>query len=198
MADTRDRIVAATIELFRRRGYNGTGLKEVTTTARATTGSLYHFFPGGKTNLAKDVLLESGAAYGEIWELIADEATDTATAVTAFFAGAAEALVEDDYIDICPIGMVASEVASTEPVLREAADAVFAGWIEGVAARLRAEGVAAAEADELAGTVVATLQGAFTLARVRRDPEPLHAAGRHLSALVKSTISGAQGVSARA
>jgi AcrR family transcriptional regulator len=189
MAGTRDRIVAATIELFRRRGYHGTGLKDVTQSAGATTGSLYHFFPGGKTSLAEAVLLESGSAYEQLFELIADENTDTATAVAAFFDGAAEALVLDDYVDICPIGMVAGEVASTEEVLREAAGTVFAGWTEAVARRLRAEGVAAAEADELAGTIVAALQGAFLLARVRRDPRPLHAAGRHLSSLVAACVA---------
>lgn len=189
MAATRDRIVAATVELFRRRGYHGTGLKDVTTAAEATTGSLYHFFPGGKTRLAEAVLLESGAAYRELFELIADEHADVASGVVAFFDGAAEALAQDDYVDLCPIGMVAGEVASTDPVLRGAADTVFAGWIAAAASRLRAEGVPAAEADALAGTIVATLQGAFLLARVRRSPEPLHAAGRHMAALVTAAVA---------
>ena len=52
MTGTRERIVTATNELFRRRGYNGTSLKDVTVASGATTGSLYHFFPGGKAELA--------------------------------------------------------------------------------------------------------------------------------------------------
>ena len=45
---TRDRILYATAELFRRQGYAGTGLKQVVAEAQAPFGSLYHHFPGGK------------------------------------------------------------------------------------------------------------------------------------------------------
>ena len=52
MAATRDRIVDASAELFRRQGYNATGVKQIVTEAQAPFGSLYHFFPGGKEQLA--------------------------------------------------------------------------------------------------------------------------------------------------
>ena len=48
---TRERIVTASAELFRHRGYAGTGLKAILTASRAPYGSLYHFFPGGKEEL---------------------------------------------------------------------------------------------------------------------------------------------------
>ena len=66
MADTRDRILVATNELFRRQGYNGTSLSQISEAANATIGSIYHFFPGGKEALAVAVqqkdLLESEKA----------------------------------------------------------------------------------------------------------------------------------------
>ena len=49
---TRERILYATAELFRRQGYSGTGLKQVVGEAQAPFGSLYHHFPGGKQQLA--------------------------------------------------------------------------------------------------------------------------------------------------
>jgi AcrR family transcriptional regulator len=66
MRSTRDRIVTATAELFRRQGYNGTGLKQVTQAAGAPVGSVYHFFPGGKDELAETVILTSGRVYQEL------------------------------------------------------------------------------------------------------------------------------------
>ena len=48
MSATRDRIVQASAELFRRQGYAATGVKQIVTDAQAPFGSLYHFFPGGK------------------------------------------------------------------------------------------------------------------------------------------------------
>jgi AcrR family transcriptional regulator len=75
-SDTRDRIVTATSELFRTRGYHGTSLKHVTAASGAPIGSVYHFFPGGKVALAEAVITESGAAYRALFELIADAAPD--------------------------------------------------------------------------------------------------------------------------
>ena len=89
MPTTRARIVTATTELFRRQGFNGTSMAEITHAAGATTGSLYHFFPGGKHQLAMEVIETSGAAYRELFEMIADAATDPVSAVGDFFEGAA-------------------------------------------------------------------------------------------------------------
>src|SRR5690348_11136966 len=115
---TRDRLVTAANEQFRRHGYHGTSLKAVTTAADATIGSLYHFFPGGKDELAAVALEESGATYLELFGAIATDAGDTVSAVRAFFDGAADVLETTDFIEICPIGTVAREVASNNEPLR--------------------------------------------------------------------------------
>src|SRR5579862_450589 len=164
VAGTRDRLLTATNESFRRRGYNGTSLKHVTEAAHAPTGSLYHFFPGGKDELTREVLVTSGAAYRELFEAIADAAASPGDAVTDFFDGAATVLEETDFIDPCPIGTVAREVASTNDELRAATEQVFASWIDAATARLTAAGVADEEAATLATTFVAALEGAFVLA----------------------------------
>src|SRR5664279_3004443 len=99
MTGTRDRILMATNELFRRQGYNGTSLKQVTTAASAPTGSLYHFFPGGKDELTLTVVTTSGETYRQLFELIAGAASDPAQIVTDYFEGAADTLEESDFID---------------------------------------------------------------------------------------------------
>lgn len=188
MSNTRQRLVAATTELFRRRGFNGTGLKDVTNAAHATTGSLYHFFPGGKAQLAEAVITESGASYQQLFEMIADTSADPAAAVEAFFAGAAHVLEESDFVDVCPIGTVAREVASTDDRLRAACDRVFAGWIEAAAERFHRNGLPHRESTELATTVVAALEGGFILARTRRDTAILHAIGAQMTDHVRRTL----------
>lgn len=189
MAATRDRLLTATNELFRRRGYHGTGLKEVTTAAEATTGSLYHFFPGGKAELAAAVIIESGQAYQDLFEAIADEAGDPAAAVTAFFDGAAAVLEDTDFIDVCPIGGVAREVASTDEGLRVASGQVFDGWIGAAADRFTEGGLDADEARSLAQVVVAALEGGFVLARTQRDGDVLRDIGRQMRSLVDQRYS---------
>jgi AcrR family transcriptional regulator len=61
MSTTRQRIVETTAELFRRQGYNATGIKRIVTDAKAPFGSIYHFFPGGKEQLGAEVIRASGA-----------------------------------------------------------------------------------------------------------------------------------------
>ena len=191
MTTTRDRLLAATNELFRRQGFNGTSMSEITKASGAPTGSLYHFFPGGKDDLATAVLTESGASYRALFELIAADAPDAAAAVADFFEGAAVVLEETDYIDPCPIGTVAREVASTNDGLRRAADAVFRSWVDAATDLFEHEGLAAADAVEMATTVIAALEGGFILARTRRDGELLRVIGRRIHTLVAATLASA-------
>jgi AcrR family transcriptional regulator len=186
---TRERFLTATNELFRRGGYHATSLKAITAAADAPVGSLYHFFPGGKAALAEAVITESGASYAALFELLTHDAATPGEAFAGFFDGAAEVFEETDFIDICPIGTVAREVASTDDRLRAASDRVFASWIEAAAARLRLAGVDDAEANALAATVVATLEGSFMLARTSRDAEVVRVAGRHIRRLVDTVVT---------
>jgi len=157
--DTRDRILTATAELFRAGGYHGTSLKQVTVASGAPIGSVYHFFPGGKAELAEAVLASSGASYRALFELIADAAPDPVAAVTDFFDGAATVLEETGYLDACPIGTVALEVASSDERLRHATAAVFASWAEAIVTRLTAAGLDEATAGDLATTLIAGIEG---------------------------------------
>lgn len=190
--DTRDRIVDAGAELFRRRGYAATGVKQIVAAARAPFGSLYHFFPGGKEQLGEEAVRRSGAAYGQLVPLFFDAAPDVVSATRAFFEAAAETLRETDYADACPIATVALEVSSTSEPLRQACADVFEGWIDEAARRFRAAGVGAPRSRELAVALIALLEGAFVLARATRSAEPVLAAGRSAVAEVERALRDAE------
>lgn len=194
--DTRRRLIAATIELFRSRGFHGTSLSAVTAASAAPVGSLYHFFPGGKSELAAAALADSGAAYLGLFDLITTNVDRLPEALEAFFDGAAETLVECDYIEICPIGAVAREVASSDETIRAATDAVFSSWITVLAARFHGAGLPDDEAESLATTVIATLEGAFGLARTRRDADLVRAAGRHMGQLATLALASSVEITA--
>ena len=189
MPTTRDRILTATNELFRRNGFNGTSIKQIIIAAKVLMGSLYHFFPQGKDQLAREAIETSGPAYQQLLQMIADEAASPAEAISNFFDGAAEVLETTDFIDICPIGTVAREVASTNNSLRESTAKIFASWIGALAARFQAAGIPEPEATGLATTVVASLEGGFMLARSARDTAPLRATGTAIRLLVDTTLA---------
>src|ERR1035438_8010782 len=111
--NTRERIINASAELFRRQGYAGTGVKQIVAAAQAPFGSIYHHFPGGKEQIGAETIRVSGAFYALLIEAVVDPAPDLVSGIRGFFAGAAEQLRDSDYADACPIATVALEVAST-------------------------------------------------------------------------------------
>jgi AcrR family transcriptional regulator len=191
VADTRTRLLTATNESFRRRGYNGTSLKHVTAAAHAPTGSLYHFFPGGKDELAAESITTSGEAYRQLIETVADAAASPGDMITDSFDGAALVLEETDFIDPCPIGTVAREVASTNEPLRRATERVFASWIDTATTRLSAAGVPPTEARTLGTALVAALEGGFVLARAKRDANVLREIGTVMRRVVEDALASA-------
>ena len=166
-------------------------MKQVTEAAVATTGSLYHFFPGGKDELAAAVIASSGAAYEELFVMIGQAAGDPASAVTQFFDGAAAVLEEGNFIDICPIGTIAREVASTNDQLRLATDQVFDSWTTAAAILFESVGLPSNESRELATTVLAALEGGFMLARAKQDADVLRTIGRSIRRVVDLTLATA-------
>jgi AcrR family transcriptional regulator len=191
MVGTKDRIMDSTAELFRRQGYNGTGIKQILAAANAPFGSLYHFFPGGKEDLGTQTIRSSGQLYMELFATIAVQAPDVLSAVSDFFTGAAQTLEETDYADACPIATVALEVASTNEPLREACAEVFDAWIVGASDYFAAAGIAPAKARELALSMLCLLEGAFIFCRAMRNTESLHVAGASAAAAVREALESA-------
>jgi AcrR family transcriptional regulator len=186
---TKDRIIDSSAELFRRQGYTGTGVKQIVEAANAPFGSVYHFFPGGKEQLAAETIRFSGQLYIQLFATIAMQAPDVLSAVRDFFAGAAETLEETDYADACPIATVALEVASTSEPLREATAEVFDTWIIGATEYFAAAGIPRETARELAFTMLCLLEGAFIFCRAMRTIEPLQIAGASAVAAVQAALT---------
>lgn len=190
-SDTRARIQGAAGVLFRRHGYSATGLKRIAAEADAPFGSIYHFFPGGKQQLAEDMIRTSGAEYGRMVLAVLDSVPDPVASLMHAFEAAADDLAAADYADACPIGTVALEVASSNEVLRVATAEVFEEWV-GAATRWFGRWVAEPEtAQSLAYSMVMLLEGAFMLSRAARDPEPLRVAGRSMAELLRTAIAQA-------
>jgi AcrR family transcriptional regulator len=191
MSSTRERIVDAGAELFRRQGYAATGVKQIVTEAQAPFGSLYHFFPGGKEQLGAEAIRTSGVLYELLIPAVFDAAPDLVTGVRDFFGGAAAHLVETDYADACPIATVALEVSSSSETMRRACADVFESWIAAGSARYDGTGLTPEKARELTIALIAALEGAFVLARALRSTEPLHVAGALMARAVQTAIAEA-------
>ena len=185
---TRDRLIGASAELFRRQGYTGTGVKQIVDAAGAPFASMYHFFPDGKEALGAETIRWSGAMYGRLIDLFYEPGTDPAVSTRRFFEAAADTVRDTDYADACPIATVALEVASTSEPMRRATAAVFESWLVAIDACLVDAGLTRTRARHLSVALFSLLEGAFILARATRDDTHVRTAGRAAAELVRAAL----------
>jgi AcrR family transcriptional regulator len=185
---TRERLVAAGVELFQRQGLAATGVKQILSRADARFSSLYHYFPGGKDELAAEVIRRAGYAYQQHVESAWDHFDDPVAAMRAIFDGAAAVLESSGYADACPIATVALEVAGTNEPLRLATAEVFGSWLDAGRARFAAAGMREDDAQRLAISIVALLEGAFLLCQAAKSTEAMRSAGESAAGLVAAAL----------
>ncbi|MFF3552362.1 TetR/AcrR family transcriptional regulator [Streptomyces tsukubensis] len=186
---TRERIVRAASALMQRQGYDATAIKQISQEADATLGSVYHFFPGGKQELAVAAVHRGDEEFSGILREILDAEPDPVAALTALTDSLAEGLRDSDWADGCPVTATALGTAGRLPDIQRAAAAAFDRWQGLVREKLTASGVPGDEAADLACTVISTLEGAELAAQVTRDDRPLRLAGTHLARLVSLSLS---------
>lgn len=183
---TRERLVRTASRLLQHGGYENASVKQLVREAEATLGSLYHFFPGGKQELAVAAIHFGDEEFAEMLGSALSAHADPARAIEAVAELLAEALEASDWRDGCPVTPTALESVGRLPELQAACAQAFANWQRLVAAKLLACGHPEAEARDLAVTVINTLEGAEMTAQVTRSRDPLLLAGRHLARLVSS------------
>ena len=93
---TREAILTAAAELMRHKGYGAVGMKDIAAASGAPIGSLYHHFRGGKVQIAREALVNAGAAYALLIPSIVDEHTDLGAAIEGVFTQAADDMAAPD------------------------------------------------------------------------------------------------------
>lgn len=183
-ADTRTRLIRAAEQLLRIQGYAGTGLKQLTAVAGAPWGSLYHFFPGGKAELAVAAASYAGEVYAEGWRRAFAASADPAQAVWRIFEGEARVLEGSDYRNGCPIASMTLDIASLDEGLRAACDGAFNQWLEAMRRGFESHGAPPERAGALARFVLAAVEGAIVLARAAKSPVALKDTGAFVRAVI--------------
>jgi AcrR family transcriptional regulator len=181
---TRERIVRTTSRLMQRQGYEATGLKQISQEAEATLGSVYHFFPGGKRELAVEAIGHGEREFTEFLRAAFDQEDDPAAAIITCTRDLAIGLRESDWLDGCPVTTAALESAGRLPEIQQAAENAYENWRALVRDELARSGFAEDVAHDLAHSVINLLEGAELSAQVSQSTAPLEIAGRHLAVLI--------------
>jgi AcrR family transcriptional regulator len=182
---TGNRILTASAELFRRKGYAATGMKAIAQSADAPFGSLYHFFPGGKAALCAAVIDQGALYFCDLIEAQLAGFNDPVEAIHAFFDAAASAVEASNFQDACPLATIAGELADTDEQLRMACADAFNAWSALAARHFIRMGLSVAAAKQSAECALAALEGAFLLARTRRDTTVIRQCGRMVAATMQ-------------
>lgn len=169
----KENLVRTAMRLFRRQGYASTGLQQVLAESGAPKGSLYHYFPRGKEALGEAAIELAG---GMVRDMLEDLATRHRTPRT-FLRGYAQTMAgwmeESEFRSGCPIATALLETAPRSAAMTAAGARAIDGWIEVIAAVFARADIAPREARSRAQLVVAAMEGALILARVRQSAQPI-------------------------
>ena len=159
-------VLPALSEVFREHGFEGASLALIGQRTGLGKGSLYHFFPGGKEEMAAAVLVEIDAWFEHhVFRPLREEAPQRAMpemirSVGAYFRSGGR---------VCLVGAFALD--DVRDRFAAAIRSYFAAWIEALAQALVRAGRDEAVARDRAEEAVAAIQGALVLARALDDTE---------------------------
>jgi AcrR family transcriptional regulator len=178
-AATRARIVASGADLVLARGVGGTSLDDICTGTATSKSQLFHYFPGGKSELVGAI-----AAFQSERVLGAQQPFLGELDSWAAWQGWRDAVLAHYGSQRhwgCPIGALATELIGNDP--ERAADVArhmdhWRGYLRAGLSRMRDAGLLRADTDPdtLALAVFAALHGGLLLTQTMRSLKPLEAA----------------------
>jgi TetR/AcrR family transcriptional repressor of nem operon len=180
---TRARIVEEAAALIHERGVAGTTLEDVKVAAEVSGSQVYHYFPD------KDELVQAVIDYQA--DAIVNRnrrALSSANGVETWRNMVLTAAKRTKAKGGCALGSLAGQLAESDPEARALIAAGFDQWAAAIGDGLRSlhtdgklpPGI---DPDDLAVTLLATLEGALLLAQVHRSSRPIETAVNTLLAL---------------
>ncbi|SDU66075.1 TetR/AcrR family transcriptional regulator [Gordonia westfalica] len=181
----RERMIVHAADLIGRDGVAATSIGDVISASSAPRGSIYHHFPGGKTQLMTEAVRYAGDF---IAERLSRRATLTPAETVREIGGVwRRMLVNTDYQFGCPV--IAGGLARRgEPEVADAAAEILRRWADLITARLVVDGVDSERADSLANLIVAAIEGAVALCQTQRSVEPLDRVITELAAMCDAAV----------
>jgi TetR/AcrR family transcriptional repressor of nem operon len=186
-ARTRARIVEEAAALIHERGVAGTTLEDVKVAAEVSGSQMYHYFPD-KNELVQAVIdYQADTIVNHHRHALGSE-DGVAAWRNMVIAGAKHGQAKGG----CPLGSLCGQLAESDPEARALIAAGFERWSTAITEGLRslhADGKLAPgiDPDDLATTLLATLQGGLLLAQVQQSSRPFETAVDTLLALAIQT-----------
>ncbi len=169
------------MRLFWRDGYSRTGVSSIIQKAGATSGSFYHFF-ATKEDLFLAVLDQFEERLEEMVHLAAADRTESAPErVISLFALHRQHLERHNFDFGLSLASLAADLGDDQAKVRKRVAAIFEHWQRSIQTELVAkDGPPDPESHDLAGFILALLEGATLQACVARSSDPFTTSERQL------------------
>ncbi|MDB5578986.1 MAG: bacterial regulatory, tetR family protein [Bradyrhizobium sp.] len=185
VGSTKQLMIERTAMLLARKGLQGTSFADVLEASGAPRGSLYHHFPGGKSEL---VLAAVTAAGQFVLDALDRTTGQPADEVADLFIGLWRGvLARSEFRGGCAVAAVT--VAADVPELVEWAASIFRSWRTELAARLSAGGVPQERAIPISAILVAACEGAVLMARAEQSFAPFDLVAVEQIAIVRAAMT---------
>ena len=171
-------------EVLRELGYEGSSFSQITERTGISKGSLYHFFPSGKEEMAAEVLRHVDAWFvTNVYEPLERDAPREAIprmweAVLDYFRSGQR---------VCLVGAFALD--ETRDHFAASIQRYFARWIEALRNALIRAGLDSSLAAELAEDSVSGIQGALVLGRAMKETEFFSRSVRRMAQRMDAELS---------
>lgn len=189
-AQTRERILASSAQLFNRQGYASASLSDIMRETGLEKGGIYNHF-ASKEQLGLEAF---DYAYALVQQRIRSALAGKSNAIERLFAMVSvfQSLVEDPLVaGGCPILNAAIEADDANELLRDRARVAMDN-LRGTILRIVSRGIERQEirpgidADEMASIFVATLEGAVMLSNLYKDTVHMRRAADHIKRYIET------------
>ena len=181
---SRERMLQAAEALMREGGFKAAGIKQVVAQSGTPIGSVYHYFPQGKTQLAAEALRRHGDKARALLDSMFAGDRPVADRVRDLFRTAARGFDDSDRNRGCAIGAVTLDLSAADNALRTVCHEAFESWVDTIAGHLPWRSHKARRS--FAEMVVTTLEGAFIVSRAQQSGRPFLNAGDWLAKSAES------------
>lgn len=175
---TKEKILETATRLFYFQGFHGTGLNQILKESGAPKGSLYHYFPDGKEQLAEEAIERSKLRIGCVIQHYMTQHLNVEDALSAHILAMAELFNQENGLEesshtLMPFGLLAAESAFTSERLRTACHNTYKYWESLYYTKLISNGYRDEAAVTISQTISAWIEGAVTLSLTKNSNEPL-------------------------
>jgi TetR/AcrR family transcriptional repressor of lmrAB and yxaGH operons len=177
-------MVETGLNLLQKQGYAETSWRELVKEGGTPWGSIQHFFPGGKEELATEALSLFGATFKEFFDDICSKYSRPSDRVRVWFESMAVTAAEKSYSNGCPVaGIAVNSVPMVESLTILCRESISL-LIDYVTQKLVTDRIDATTAHALATRVLICFEGTLILARIYQSADSFHIAAEWLAQML--------------